>query len=69
MRQQITAVNAELPEDLIHFFKISKQIGQEKDKRGLSHFDPVRESQMLVDVQKLNNGRISQVNSTYFQHA
>ena len=60
MRQKMTAVNADLLEDLIQFFRVAKQIGQEKDRLGLSHFDPVRESQMLIDVQKLNNGRVSQ---------
>ncbi len=60
LRLQMSKVNMEILEKLTEFFHISKQIGKEKDKLGLPHFDPQRESQMLIDIQFLNKGPVSQ---------
>lgn len=60
LRHQMSEVNRELLEKLILFFRISKQIGREKDRLGIPHFDPVRESQMLIELQMLNQGEVSQ---------
>lgn len=60
LRNQMSAVNKEILEKLSNFFQISKQIGKEKDILGLPHFDPVRESQMLIDIQQTNKGPGSQ---------
>lgn len=56
----MSEVNKRILNELTEFFSISKQIGKEKDILGLPHFDPVRESQMLIDVQLLNTGQVSQ---------
>ncbi len=60
LRRQMSEVNAELLEKLTRFFEISKQIGTEKDRLGLPHFSPERESQMLIDIQLKNKGPVSQ---------
>jgi len=60
LRLQMSRVNGEILEKLTEFFHISKQIGKEKDKLGIPHFDPQRESQMLIDIQLLNKGPVSQ---------
>ena len=60
LRSQMSEVNKEILATLLEFFKISKQIGREKDILGLPHFDPVRESQMLIDIQQMNKGPVSQ---------
>ena len=56
LRARMTEVNKAIVDNLNEFIKISNEIGYVKDKRGLTHFDPVRESQMLKEVQKTNNG-------------
>jgi len=56
----MSEVNKKILSNLSEFFKISKQIGREKDILGLPHFDPVRESQMLIDIQHMNKGPMSQ---------
>ena len=60
LRSQMSEANKKIFANLSEFFKISKQIGKEKDMLGLPHFDPVRESQMLIDIQLLNKGPVSQ---------
>ncbi|MBP1710719.1 MAG: chorismate mutase, partial [Deltaproteobacteria bacterium] len=46
----MTAVNEGIINHLNHFFSVSNKIGLIKDKMGLPHFDPVRESEMLKDI-------------------
>jgi 3-deoxy-7-phosphoheptulonate synthase/chorismate mutase len=50
LRDEMTAVNEDIINNLNHFFSISNKIGVIKDKMGLPHFDPVRESEMLKDI-------------------
>lgn len=64
LRQQMSDLNAELLGKLLDFFEIAKQIGREKDRLGLPHFDPEREAKMLIDVQRLNPGVVSQKSIT-----
>lgn len=56
LRAQMTIVNEEIMHSLNKFFTISSKIGEIKDKTGLPHFDPVRESDMLIDIQLKNRG-------------
>jgi 3-deoxy-7-phosphoheptulonate synthase/chorismate mutase len=58
--RRMSAVNAHILEELNQFFEISKQIGKEKDRLGLPHFSPERESEMLIDIQLKNKGPMSQ---------
>ena len=60
LRRLMSEVNAHILEELNRFFEISKQIGKEKDRLGLPHFSPERESEMLIDIQLRNKGPISQ---------
>ena len=60
LRQQMTDVNEDIMNNLNRFFTISRKIGEVKDKTGLPHFDPVRESDMLIDIQLKNRGPVSQ---------
>jgi 3-deoxy-7-phosphoheptulonate synthase / chorismate mutase len=56
LRREMSVVNDEIMAQLNRFFSISNQIGVVKDKMGLPHFDPVRESEMLKDVLLKNRG-------------
>lgn len=56
LRAQMSALNEVIMRNLNEFISLSNQIGQVKDKLGLPHFDPVRESQMLKDVLDHNPG-------------
>lgn len=50
LRDEMTALNETIMGHLNHFFSISNQIGTIKDKMGLPHYDPVRESDMLKEI-------------------
>lgn len=56
LRAQMSQINAVLRRNLNEFFRLSNAIGQGKDKLGLPHFDPVRESEMLHEVLSQNPG-------------
>lgn len=56
LRTQMTHVNEDIVRNLNEFFKLSNAIGHVKDKMGLPHFDPVRESEMLKDALSENTG-------------
>lgn len=56
LRTEMTKVNEAIMGNLNDFFRISNQIGEVKDKMGLAHFDPVRESQMLKEIHQKNKG-------------
>lgn len=56
LRKEMSAVNDDIMALLNRFFSISNQIGAVKDRMGLPHFDPVRESEMLKDVLLKNRG-------------
>ncbi len=60
LRGQMSIVNETLLDNLNTLFTISNKIGVMKDKIGLPHFDPVRESQMLKEILSKNKGPISQ---------
>lgn len=60
LRGKMSAVNQDLMANLNELFEISNKIGEMKDKMGLPHFDPVRESQMLKEVLAKNKGPVSQ---------
>jgi len=60
LRAQMTQINEAIMHHLNDFFKIASMIGEVKDKLGLPHFDPVRESEMLKEVEKKNMGPMSQ---------
>lgn len=60
LRGQMSIVNETLLDNLNMLFTISNKIGEMKDKIGLPHFDPVRESQMLKEILSKNKGPISQ---------
>lgn len=60
LRAQMTQINEAIMHHLNDFFKIAQMIGEVKDKLGLPHFDPVRESEMLKEVEKKNMGPMSQ---------
>jgi len=56
LRAQMTKTNESIVKNLNGFIEISNKIGHVKDKLGLTHFDPVRESEMLKEVQEKNKG-------------
>lgn len=56
LRAEMTALNEAIMHNLNRFFSISNRIGAVKDRMGLSHFDPVRESTMLKDILAKNTG-------------
>jgi len=56
LRAQMTNINEVIMQNLNRFFGISNNIGTVKDKMGLPHFDPVRESEMLNEVLLKNKG-------------
>jgi 3-deoxy-7-phosphoheptulonate synthase/chorismate mutase len=60
LRAQMSKVNEVIMYNLNQFFKISNEIGQIKDKMGLIHFDPVRESEMLKEIRLKNRGPMPQ---------
>jgi len=60
LRAQMTKVNEKLMHNLNDFFQISNSIGEVKNKMGLAHFDPVRESEMLKEIQLKNKGPMPQ---------
>jgi 3-deoxy-7-phosphoheptulonate synthase/chorismate mutase len=59
LRARMTALNERIMANLNEFITLSNRIGEVKDKMGLPHFDPVRESQMLKDVLEINPGPMS----------
>jgi 3-deoxy-7-phosphoheptulonate synthase/chorismate mutase len=60
LRAQMTKTNEAIMHNLNDFSKIAQMIGEMKDKLGLPHFDPVRESEMLKEIEKKNTGPLSQ---------
>ena len=56
----MTKVNEDILGNLNEFFQISNSIGEVKDRMGLPHFDPVRESEMLKEIQVRNKGPMPQ---------
>lgn len=56
LRAQMSELNEHIMHNLNNFFSISNMIGEVKDKMGLSHFDPVRESVMLKEILERNKG-------------
>lgn len=60
LRTQMTKVNENIMHELNNFFKIVHMIGEVKDRLGLSYFDPVRESEMLKEIEKKNMGPLPQ---------
>ncbi len=60
LRSQMSRVNEAMMHNLNDFFQISNKIGEVKDKMGLPHFGPVRESEMLKEIQKKNKGPMPQ---------
>lgn len=60
LRVQMTQINEAIMHHLNDFFKIAQMIGEVKDKLGLPHFDPVRESEMLKEIEGKNRGPMSQ---------
>jgi 3-deoxy-7-phosphoheptulonate synthase / chorismate mutase len=60
LREMMSSVNEDIMENLNRFFEISNKIGDVKDKTGAPHFDPVRESEMLREVQEKNKGPMPQ---------
>lgn len=56
LRARMTEVNELIMHNLNTFFQISNKIGELKDKMGISHFDPVRESEMLSEIREKNRG-------------
>ncbi|MDY7031723.1 MAG: bifunctional 3-deoxy-7-phosphoheptulonate synthase/chorismate mutase [Thermodesulfobacteriota bacterium] len=60
LRVQMDKVNEALVKNLNEFFRTSNRIGKKKDEMGLPHFDPVREFEMLKDVQLMNKGPMPQ---------
>lgn len=56
LRQEMSTVNEAIMTQLNHFFSVSNQIGVVKDRMGLPHFDPVRESEMLKEILLKNRG-------------
>ena len=60
LRSQMSRVNEAMMHNLNDFFQISNKIGELKDKMGIPHFGPVRESEMLKEIQKKNKGPMPQ---------
>jgi len=60
LRAEMSAVNEGIMCNLNRFFEISNQIGEVKDKLGVPHFDPVRESEMLKEIREKNQGPMPQ---------
>lgn len=60
LRSQMTNVNEDIMHNLNKFFTISNKIGEVKDKLGLPHFGPTRESEMLIEIQLKNKGPMPQ---------
>lgn len=60
LRARMTEVNEALMHKLNEFFQISNSIGEVKDKMGVPHFDPARESEMLKEVLSKNKGPMPQ---------
>lgn len=56
LRKRMTRINGALTRRLNDFFRTSNRIGKVKDRMGLPHFDPVRESAMLAEIGKVNAG-------------
>ena len=59
-RIQMTQVNEYIIQNLNRFFELSNSIGEMKNKLELPYFDPVRESQMLNEIQLKNKGPMPQ---------
>lgn len=60
LREQMSKVNEEIVTQLNKFIEISNLIGKVKDRIGLPHFDPQRESEMLKEVERKNKGPMPQ---------
>ncbi len=56
LRARMSALNERIMGNLNEFITLSNRIGEVKDKMGLPHFDPVRESNMLKEVLDANPG-------------
>lgn len=60
LRRQMTRINEKILDALNEFFNISNRIGEVKDKMKMAYYDPVRESEMLKEVEAKNQGPLSQ---------
>lgn len=56
LRAQMSDVNDKIMSNLNQFCEISNRIGRVKDAMGLPYFDPVRESEMLMEIREKNKG-------------
>ena len=56
LRLRMSKINENILQELNKFIQTSNEIGEVKEKLGLPYFDPVRESQMLQEVQNKNKG-------------
>ncbi len=54
LRQRMSVSNAQLLEALQHYFLVAREIGAEKDRLELPHFDARREAAMLADLLDAN---------------
>jgi 3-deoxy-7-phosphoheptulonate synthase/chorismate mutase len=59
LRTQIDALNLRLLELLSERARIAEEIGEHQTQLGTSHYDPVRESEMLEALTKANTGPFS----------
>ena len=60
LRAQMSRANEVIADRLNELFAISNRIGAVKDRMGLPHFDPVRESEMLREIEARNTGPMPQ---------
>ena len=56
LRQKIDVLNLQLLELLSERARLAEAIGELQSRQGLSHYDPVREQQMLQALSKANTG-------------
>ncbi len=56
LRSEMSAVNRQMLANLNDYFAIAHQIGEVKEKLGLTFFDPARESEMLDELMLANPG-------------
>ncbi len=60
LRRQADQINEKILDALNEFFTISNQIGEVKEKMKMAFYDPVRESEMLKEMEAKNKGPLSQ---------
>lgn len=60
LRRRMSLTNEKILDALNEFFAISNQIGDVKDKMKMAYYDPVRESEMIKEVEAKNKGPLSQ---------